>query len=147
MFNQSSIIGRIEAGEFTLVPRPKANLSKKPNHPKDTRSQHLVIQDQNGDEIGTAHYYVCPAGPVTEIDPKTLKIGNLRYTVNPEPAVANPESQLPFVWMRKCYGWVRRNIICPVFGPLAVLPQARTVSFSEFPFWLLPAHVVALVRE
>lgn len=141
MFNESNIIDRIEAKEFTLVPRPKANLSKKPNHPKDTRSQHVVIQDQIGDEIATAHYYVCPTGPVTPLDPKTLKIGDVRYVIHADLAVANPENKLPFVWMRKCYGWVRRNIICPIFGPRAVLP-ALTVSFCGFPTWAPPAHAV-----
>jgi hypothetical protein len=122
MFNRSNIAQRIAAGEFNLVPSPKAKLSKKPNHPQNTRSQHVWIYDQNGVEVASAHYYICPTGPVTPLDPKTLKIGLLRYTVNPDTAIANPEHGLKYVWMRKVYGWIQRNIVCPVFGPLDVLP-------------------------
>lgn len=122
MFNRSNIPQRIEAREFTLVPRPKAKLSTKPNHPKDTRSQHVFVHDQSGVEVATAHYYVCPTGPVTPLDPKTLKIRDIRYVINPDQNVANPENRLPYIWMRRVYGWVRRTIICPVFGPRDILP-------------------------
>jgi len=121
MFNWSHIVGRHQAGEFQRFPSGKGNPSKKPNHPKDTRSQHLVYKDKNGDEVATAHHYVCPIGPVTEVDPKTLKIGDLRYTIHPDTNIANPENNLPFVWMRKLYGRAMK-IICRVFGPVAVLP-------------------------
>lgn len=81
MFNESHIIARHEKGEFVRI-TTKSRPSKTPNHPKDTRSEHVEYRNEN---------------------------------------------KFPFVWMRKCYGWVRRKIICPVFGPLAVLPEA-TVS-------------------
>ena len=111
MFNQSNIIARHQAGEFTLVPRPKANPSKRPNHPKDTKSQHVVFQDKNGDEVATGHYYLCPTGPVTDIDPKTLKIGNLRYTVCPNPKDANPDTSVPYVmWAGTPY----QHVMLPV---------------------------------
>jgi len=80
------------------------------------------INDQSGTEVATAHFYEGPAGFVTPLDPKTIKIRNLRYTIHPKQEIANPEHRLPFKWMRKVYGWIRRNIICPVFGPLDVLP-------------------------
>lgn len=121
MFNRSRIPQRIAAGEFTTIPS-KTKSSKLPNHPKDTKSQHIRISDQSGVEVATAHYYVCPSGPVTPLDPKTLKIGVIRYTIDPIPDRANPEHRLWFIWMRKVYGWIRRRIICPVFGPLDVLP-------------------------
>lgn len=122
MFNQSRIPQRIDAGEFKIIPRPRASRSKNPNHPKDTKSQHVFIHNQSGVEVATAHYYVSPNGPITPLDPKTIKIGGLRYVVNPDPKIANPEHKLPFIWMRKVYGWIRRKIVCPVFGPLDVLP-------------------------
>jgi hypothetical protein len=131
MFNESDIIARHAAGEFTRV-TTKSRPSKNPNHPKNTRSEHLVYRNQDGDEVVTAHYYVCSTGPVSPIDPKTLKIGDLRYTIAPDTSVANPEHKLPFVWMRRCYGWVQKKIICPVFGPLAVLPPT-TFSFLVVP--------------
>jgi hypothetical protein len=137
MFNESNIIARHAAGEFTRA-TTKSRPSKNPNHPKDTRSEHVVYRDEGGDEVATAHCYTCPTGPVSPIDPKTLKIGDLRYTIHPDTAVANPEHKLPFVWMRKCYGWVRRNIICPVFGPLAVLPSANFSSTPSLIFGTAP---------
>lgn len=126
MFNESHIIARHEKGEFVRI-TTKSRPSKTPNHPKDTRSEHVEYRNKDGNEVATAHHYVCPTGDVTLIDPKTLKIGDIRYTIHSDTAIANPENKFPFVWMRKCYGWVRRKIICPVFGPLAVLPEA-TVS-------------------
>src|SRR5713101_1084912 len=110
MFNQSHIVERHERGEFTVTPRDKGNPSKWPNHPKDTRGYMYTFRNKDGVEVATAHRYVCPTGPVTPFDPKTLKIGDLRYTIHPDPAVANPEHKLPFVWMRLCYGWVRKRI-------------------------------------
>ena len=127
MFNESHIVARHAAEEFTRVVT-KSRTSKNSDHPQDTRSEHLQYRNRDGDEVATAHWYVCPTGPVSQIDPKTLKIGDLRYTIYPDTAAANPEHKLPFVWMRICYGWVRRNIICPAFGPRAVLPRT-TVSF------------------
>jgi hypothetical protein len=123
IFNQSRIPERIEAGEFRIIPKPRAKASKLPNHPKDTKSQHVFIHDRSGVEVATAHYYTSPSGPVTPLDPKTLKIGKLRYVIHPDPKIANPEHMLPFVWMRKVYGWIRRRIVCPAFGPLDILPQ------------------------
>jgi hypothetical protein len=82
----------------------------------------VTINDRSGTEVATAHLYEGPTGPVTPLDPKTIKIGNIRYQIHPDPVVANPEHRLPFIWMQKAYGWVRRKIICPVFGPIAVLP-------------------------
>jgi hypothetical protein len=122
IFNQSRIPDRIATTEFTTIPRQKAKPSQMPNHPKNTRSQHLWIYDQTGEEIASAHYYVSPTGPVTPLDPKAIKIGGIRYVIHPNPLIANPEHALPFVWMRKVYGWIRRKIICPAFGPLDVLP-------------------------
>ena len=122
MFGESNIVERHARGEFTRV-TTKSRPSKNTNHPKNTRSEYLQFRNKDGDEVATAHYYVCPTGPVSPVDPKTLKIGDLRYTIHPVPLVANPEHRLPFIWMRKCYGWVRRNIICPFFGPLATLPE------------------------
>lgn len=118
IFNQSHIPERIAAGEFTVTLRTKANLSKMPNHPKDTRSQHMWIYDQSGVEVASAHQYICPMGPVTPLDPKAIKIGTTRYVIDPDRLKANPEHRLQHVWMRKVYGWIRRNIICPVFGPI-----------------------------
>lgn len=121
IFNHSNIAQRIADGEFTLVRRPKANLSKMPNHPAGTRSQHVWINDLSGTEVATAHFYEGPSGPVTPLDPKTIKIRNLRYVVHPDKKIANPEHRLPFKWMRKTYGWIRRKLICPVFGPIDTL--------------------------
>jgi hypothetical protein len=137
MFNRSNIVERYEAGEFTATPRRKSNPSKWPNHPKDTRSYYFTFRDKDGNEVATAHRYICPEGPVTPFDPKTLKIGALRYTLHPDPGQANPEENLPFKWMKRCYGWVRRNIICPVFGPLAVLPEQASQVFFV-PLILMP---------
>ena len=106
-------------GSYVAVMCPTPEM---PNHPKNTRSQHLWIYDQTGEEIASAHYYVSPTGPVTPLDPKAIKIGGIRYVIHPNPLIANPEHALPFVWMRKVYGWIRRKIICPAFGPLDVLP-------------------------
>ena len=122
IFNQSNMTQRIDTGEFTLVRRPKAKPSKNPNHPAGTKSQHVTINDQHGTEVATAHFFESPAGPVTPLDPKTIKIGDIRYVIHPERLLANPEHRLPFIWMQKAYGWVRRKIICPVFGPIAVVP-------------------------
>jgi hypothetical protein len=98
-----------------------------PNHPKDTKSQMVWIYDDSDVEVGTAHHYFCPTGPVTQLDPKSLKIGDIRYVIHPDAKIANPEHKLPFLWMKKIYGWVRRRIICPVFGPLDVLPRVSQV--------------------
>jgi hypothetical protein len=118
IFNQSNIAQRITNGEFTLVRDPKAKPSKMPNHPTGTISQMVWINDRSGTEVVTAHFYEGPTGPVTPLDPKAIKIGNIRYTVHGNQKVANPEHRLPLLWMRKVYGWIRRNIICPLFGPL-----------------------------
>lgn len=123
MFNQSRIVERHETGEFSVAPRNKGNPSRWPDHPKDTRGHMYTFRDVDGNEVATAHRYTCPDAPVTPFDPKTLKIGHLRYTIHPDVATANPENRLRFKWLKRCYGWVRRNIICPVFGPLAVLPS------------------------
>ena len=133
MFNQSRIVERHESGEFTATPRTKSNPSKWPDHPKDTRSYYFTFRDAQGNEVATAHRYIGPHGFATAFDPKTLKIGDLRYTVHPDPSVANPETWFPFVWMRLTYGWVRRRIICPAFGPLDVLPMALlpTLTFAS----------------
>jgi len=109
------------AGEFTLVTM-KSYPSKKPYHPNGTTSELWAYLDRGGNEVATAHCYVHSIGPVSPPDPKTVKIGDLRYTIHATQIMANPELRLPFVWMRKCYGWVQRNIICPFFGPIAVLP-------------------------
>jgi hypothetical protein len=130
MFNQSRIPDRIASGELSIEKSPKAKLSKKPNHPKDSKSQHIWIRDQSGVEVASAHYYVCPTGPVTPLDPKTIKIGSIRYVIHPDTIKANPEHRLPFIWMRKVYGWIRRKVICPVWGPLDVLPYINIVDYS-----------------
>jgi hypothetical protein len=122
MFNESHILKRRENGEFTMT-RTKSRPSKKPDHPKDTKSEHLLFRDNNGDEVATAHWYLFPTGETTPADPKTLTIQGIRYTIHPDPTVANPENRLPFVWMRRWYGWLRREIVCPLFGPLSVLPE------------------------
>ncbi len=93
-----------------------------------------TFRDHNGNEIATAHRYTSPDGPVTPFDPKTLKIGPLRYTIHPNTAVANPENKLRYKWLKQCYGFVRRRIICPMFGPLDVLP--RQLLGMEL-FWIL----------
>lgn len=129
MFNQSRIIARHESNEFSVTPRDKGNPSKWLNHPKDTRGYYFTFRDGDGIEVATAHRYLCPSGPVTDFDPKTLTINGLRYVLIPDPKVANPEHRLPFIWMRKAYGWVRRHVICPVFGPLAVLPRITVSLF------------------
>ena len=91
-----------------------------------------TFRDRDGNEVATAHRYTCPDGSlIFPFDPKTLKIGDLRYTINADPAAANPEHKLPYKWMRLCYGWVRRRIICPVFGPLAVLPSHQALWAVE----------------
>src|SRR5712692_5080677 len=126
MFNESNIVLRHATGEFTRV-TTKSRPSKNPEHPKNTKSEHLEYRDKNGNEVATAHYFVCPTVWESPIDPKTLKIGDLRYTIHPDRFIANPEHKLPFTWMKKCYGWVRRKIICPIFGPVAVLPRDLTV--------------------
>src|SRR6266536_3795496 len=99
MFNQSRIVERHAADEFTVTARKKSNPSKWSNHPKDTRSHYFTFRDRNGDEIATAHRYLCPTGPVTDFDPKTLTINGLRYVIIPDdPLRANPEHRLPYEW-------------------------------------------------
>ena len=129
IFNQSRIVERIAAGEFTIDAKPKASTSKNPAHPPETKSQHVWIRDHNGTEVASAHYYVCPSGPVTPLDPKTIKIRSIRYIIDPDPLRANPEHRLPYIWMRKSYGWVRRKIICPVFGAKDTLPRVSVYGF------------------
>src|SRR5436190_14647558 len=124
MFNGSNVVVRHAAGEFSAIIRDGKNVSKKTNHPKDTRSRMITYRDHGGNEVATAHHYVCPNGQVTEPDPKTLTIGNLRYTIHPVLEVANPELRFSWIWMRRCYGWIRKTIICPVFGPRDVLAAA-----------------------
>src|SRR6266487_2141208 len=97
MFKGSNIVNRYESGEITITTRRKSNPSKWPDHPKDTRSYHYTFRDKAGLEVATAHRYVCPTGPVTDFDPKTVKIGDLRYTVHPDAAIRNPEEKLPFI--------------------------------------------------
>lgn len=121
MFNWSNIPERQLAGEFQVIHKDSKNVSKKTNHPKDTRSRWSTFRDNNGDEIATAHHYICPSGPVTPIDPKALKIGDMRYVIHPNDLVANPEHKLPATWMMKVYGFVMK-LKCAVFGPIAVLP-------------------------
>ena len=118
----------------------KSRQSKISSHPQHTRSEHVVFEDNRGNEVATAHYFVGPSGPVSPLDPKTLKIGQIRYVIHPNQSVANPERRLPFIWMRKCYGWVRRRVICPVLGPLSVLP--RTAVWIPCQCWH-PVLVVA----
>ncbi len=122
IFNHSRIAQRLAIGEFTQETGKKANLSKQPNHPQGTRSQMVYIFDATGDELVTAHHYVCRSGPVTPLDPKAIKIGKIRYIIHSDRVMANPEHRLPCVWMRKIYGWIQRKIICPIFGPIDLLP-------------------------
>src|SRR5206468_150536 len=84
IFSESKILARQTAGEFTAV-TTKSRLSKKSWHPAGTRSEHWVYQDRNGIEIATAHCYVAPTGRVSLPDPKTVKIGDLRYAINSDP--------------------------------------------------------------
>jgi hypothetical protein len=137
MFNQSRIVERISAGEFTTTLRRKT-LSKRLNHPNGTRSEMLWIRDQGGIEIGTVHHYIFPNGPATPLDPKTLTVGTTRYVIHPDQKIANPEHLLPFVWMQRMYGWIRRKIICPVFGPLDVVPRINIGDL--FPVTATPAY-------
>src|SRR5947207_2736153 len=97
MFNQSHIVERFEANEFTAIPRNKSNPSKWPDHPKDTRSYYFTFRDKDGKEVATAHRYICPEGPVTPFDPKTLTIDGLRYVLDPDLTIQNPEHRLPFL--------------------------------------------------
>src|SRR5713101_3390347 len=118
IFNQSRIIERHAAGEFTAV-LEKSGLPK--TRPPGTKSEQWLYLDRNGNEVAKAHRYVSPAGVPTSLDPKTLKIGNLRYLGHVDRKRNNPEDWLPFLWMRKCYGWVERKR-CSLFGPIAVVP-------------------------
>lgn len=74
------------------------------------------------EEVATVHFYAFPDGTTTKPDPKALKIGERRYQLHTNLRQKDPESVLPWRWMRRCYGWVQRRIICPVFGPIDVLP-------------------------
>ena len=121
IFNQSRIASRYVAGEFTVAPRDQGNASSQPDHPKDTRGHMYTFRDLNGIEVATAHRYTAPNGFETPFDPKTVKIGHLRYVIHSNSATANPEHRLRFRIAKKCYGWVRRRIICPLFGPVDVL--------------------------
>jgi hypothetical protein len=80
------------------------------------------IRDQRGVEIGTAHHYTHQGIEISPLDPKTLTVDDIRYTINPIREKANPEHRLPLLWMKKVYGWIQKNVICPVFGPLDRLP-------------------------
>ena len=80
-----------------------------------------TFYDREGNEVATAHRYTGPDGFETPFDPKTIKIGDLRYVIHKEPLKANPENRLRFKALKKLYGWVRRKIICPVWGPVDVL--------------------------
>lgn len=112
---------RAEAGELSIIRKPSKNLSTKPNHPKDTRSHWLVIQNANGVEVATAHHYVCPAGWVTEPDPKTLTVGKIRYVEHPDRLVRNPEERYKHKWQRQTYGAVQK-VKCFVCGPVDRVP-------------------------
>src|SRR5437870_5195319 len=93
IFNKSRIIRRADAGEFKVIRKPSPNLSARPGHPKDTRSHWVTFLDAGGQEIASAHHYVCPTGWVTEPDPKALLIGKIRYVEHPDRAVKNPEER------------------------------------------------------
>lgn len=98
-----------------------------------------VFRDSEGNEVATAHRYTAPNGFETPFDPKTVKIGNLRYVIHRDSIAANPEHKLKFKFLKLLYGWVRRRIICPVFGPVDVLRlSAEAVCLRLSPL-LVPA--------
>jgi hypothetical protein len=118
IFNQSKIVDRHAVGEFTAI-LEKSGLPK--TRPPGTKSEQWLYQDRNGNEVAKAHRYVIPTGVPTPLDPKSVKIGNLRYQLHVGRMRANPERWLWFVGLKKCYGWIERKR-CAMFGAIAVVP-------------------------
>jgi len=121
IFNWSRILRRCSKGEFTVTRKIGKNTSTRPNHPQDTRSHWLTFFDADGDEVATAHHYVCPQGDVTPPDPKSLKIGEKRYVEHPDRAIRNPEERYERIWQRKLYGFAMK-MKCLLAGPVDRLP-------------------------
>jgi hypothetical protein len=127
IFNRSHIVARIANGEFKLVVA-KSKLSKSTRYPENTKNEHIRIYDHTDTEVATAHRFLFSTGTTSPLDPKTVKIGNVRYTVYPDKLLANPEEKMfKSKWMRKAYGW-NRKIRCRVCGPIDNLPRTPGVS-------------------
>jgi hypothetical protein len=124
IFNRSGILSRASKGEFTVrpkYPRKKPSPSKNPRHPKNSASRTWVYEDRDGNEIVTAHWWFCGDRRISPVDPKAIRIGQVRYVAYPEAEKKDPELRFPYVWQRRLYG-LYRKITCLVFGPIAVVP-------------------------
>jgi hypothetical protein len=124
IFNRSLIMARAARGEFTIRPKKpnkKPSPANNPRYPKDTLQRMWVYEDKDGNEIVTAHWWFLGEKRLSPIDPKAIRVGNVRYVEHPEPAKKNPEQRFRYVWQRRIYG-LYRKIRCRVCGPVAVIP-------------------------
>jgi hypothetical protein len=126
IFNRSRLVERAETGEFiekVIRDKPSPN----PLHPENTRSQNVMFQNAQGDEISKAHRYLFPSGE-SEADPKSVRVGSVRYVVHGEPKKRNPEEWINADWisrsltkrLRRAYGAMMKQK-CRWFGPIAIV--------------------------
>lgn len=124
IFNRSHMLARHKRGEFKIRPkRPnkKPSPANNPRYPKGTVQRGWVFEDLDGNEIVSAHWWYLGDRRLSPVDPKAIRIGNVRYVEHPEPEKKNPELKFAQVWQRRLYGLFRK-IKCFVFGPIAVIP-------------------------
>ena len=112
IFNESLLLANVASGRLTMVPR---------NPKKPPGSRLWSYRDRNNDEVATAHFYERNGSVVSPPDPKSVKVGNIRYVLYDDDLSANPEKRYfnSKEW-RKRYGCYRK-VKCCVFGPLNVL--------------------------
>lgn len=124
IFNRSFVLAREARGEFTVrpkKPRKKASPANNPRYPEGTLQRGWVYEDKDGNEIVSAHWWFHGDRRVSPVDPKAIRIGDVRYVEYPERLKKNPEERFTHTWQRKLYGRYRK-IMCRVWGPIAVIP-------------------------
>jgi hypothetical protein len=132
IFNHSQLVARLAAGELTSAlkyPRKKPG-PKRPSDADGTVQQSFLYFDLEGNEVATVHYWHLNGVPVSDPDPKAVRVEHRRFVVYPDER-KDPEKRLKYVWLQKCYGWYRK-LKCYVFGPLAVVPRSQSSVVSFF---------------
>src|SRR6266496_485111 len=103
IFNRSRINARCATGEFTAVRTRAKTTPNNPLVPAGTVSETWMYRDRNNNDVARTHRYVFPNGVSTPRDPKSVKIGNVKYKVSGDPTKDNPEQRFKRKWMQKCY--------------------------------------------
>ena len=95
LFNECQYFEQSQRGEIT-----KRQISKdhevdptKSGQPPGTKSQIIEYLDKNLNQVAIVHQYRLPSGQLGgsgRPDPKTLRIGNILYRIDPDSVVKKP---------------------------------------------------------